>query len=461
MEGSNNIIVRTTLVFTLFIILCGHPALAQEEARKHVATALDNYYSLSLKYDVSIEALKKANPAISSPMPGDTIIIPLKGTSEQENKKGDCLKSGKARNEIYRVALMIPFSLEQLADSLWKEMLDPAKINELSPFRFIQFYHGFMMAADSLRQKGLNVEIYVYDIDHQTHKVYDILGKQELKSMDMIIGPFFKNSFSLVADFAKEYKIPIINPLSARSDILYENPFVFKLLPSVESQPSLVAELCRREFSDHKILLYTANKYQNSEPVSEIKKAIESTDKSGMRIVPVIDYASDSIQGFYNHASLHQKNLVIIYSESEVLPAALLARLSAVKDDYGVSIIGLPEWEKFSNIESTYLISLNAQVFMSAYVNYKSERMQAFTASYRARYFDEPMQYACSGFDAGYFFLGAVLNYGSEFYGCLDEHRVALIQNQFRFQKTGNNGYDNVNWNVLQYLGYSLIKKSL
>lgn len=461
MRGKTNIIKPAAFCFLICLLLINPLIQAQEETREHVAAALDNYYSLSLKYDVSIQELKAANPGIINPKPGDIIIIPRKGTFKAVADGGDCDKLKKNRNEVYRVALMIPFYLEQITDTLWKYHLNPENANDLQPFRFIQFYHGFMMAADSLRQKGLNVEIYVYDVDHLASKVLTVIAKPELKKMDMIFGPFFKNSFSIVAEFAKENKIPIINPLSARSDILQGNPYVFKLIPSIESQPALVAELVSREFTSYKIMLYVANKYQHSELVSQYKQAIEQTDGSGKRKVTVVDYASDSIQGFRSNASLFQPNLVIIFAENEVLPAALLSKLAAAKDDYQVSVIGLPEWEKFSNIESNYLISLNAHVFMSTYTDYHSESMKGFILAYRAKYLDEPLHYAFTGFDAGYFFLGALLNYGKDFEGCINELRTPLIQNQFHFESNDGNGYDNVNWNVLQYLGYSLLKKSL
>jgi len=445
----------------VFFFLAGQVALAQEEKQQHIVQDLDNYYSLSLKYDVSIVELKKANPGISSPKPGDVLIIPRKGEFDEVKESLDCAKFEVNRNKKYRIALMIPLYLEHVEDSLWSEQLDPENINEIVPFRFIQFYHGFIMAADSLRKIGLNVEINVYDVDHQVAKVSEILMRPELKQMDMIFGPFFKNSFSIAAHFARENQITIINPLSARTDILQGNPYVFKLLPSADSQPAIVAELCRREFYDHNIILYTPNKFQNQELIFEIKLAIEKTDPSGMQRVAVVDYLTDSIHGFHKHASLDQTNLVIIFAENEVLPSALLSELSALKSEFEISVIGLPEWDKFNNLESNYLISLKAHIFMSAYTDLRSDHNKDFIRAYRQRFMDEPLNYAYSGFDAAYFFLSALMSYGRDFYRCIDEIHTPLIQNQFQFDHKGNNGYDNVNWNVMQYMGYSLIKKSL
>jgi len=460
MRGRTFIVNLASCCFLICFLHISPAIWAQEEIKKHSVVALDNYYSLSLKYDISIEDLKRANPGITNPKPGDILIIPHKGGLNEELDASDCAKLRKNRHEIYRIALMIPFYLEQVADTLWDDNLDPLKINELAPFRFIQYYHGFMIAVDSLRQEGLNIEVYVYDVDHLASKVINVLQKPDLKKMDLIFGPFFKSSFSLVADFAMENKIPIINPLSARDDILQGNPFVFKLIPSVESQPALLAELVNRDFSDHRIIFYIANQYQNNELIGQYKQAIEQKGRTGKQIVSVVNYSTDSTKGFRDHASLIQPNLVIIYAENEVLPATLLSKLSELKREYQISVIGLPEWEKFGNIESSYLLSLDAHIFMPYYIDYQSENVKRFIRTYRLRYSDEPLNFAFSGFDAGYFFLSALLNYGKNFEGCINEIKVNLIHNQYHFERKGNGGYDNLNWNILQYFDYSLLKKS-
>jgi ABC-type branched-subunit amino acid transport system substrate-binding protein len=462
MKGSAHINI-IAVFFMFFCLLAGTiPAIAQGETRKHIVTDLDNFYSLSLKYDVSIEELKLANPGILNPRPGDVLVIPQKGSVQKQNEPlGDCLKSSKNKNEVYRVALMIPLHLEQLEDTLWVEKLDPAKISELAPFRFIQFYHGFMMAADSLRQKGLKVEISVYDVDHLVSKTYSVLREPDLKNMDLIIGPFFKSTFGLVADFAREHKIPVINPLSSRNDILAGNPYVFKVIPSVESQPDLLSRLVKRDYSDHKIIFYIPNKYQDQDLVAKYIDALEKNNIAGKPGVTLVDFASDSAKGLRDHVSHIQPNLVIVFSGNEVLPAALLSKLSAMKNDYRISLIGLPEWEKFTNIESVYLIALDANIFMASYTDYQSVNVKNFILGYRARYFDEPLEYAFSGFDTGYYFLYALMHYGKHFERCTEAITIPLLQNQFRFKQTEGGGYDNVNWNVLQYFDYSLFKKSL
>jgi ABC-type branched-subunit amino acid transport system substrate-binding protein len=452
--------IRIFIQSLLFcLILTTITLWAQDETRKHVVQDLDNYYSLSLKYDVSVNDLKNANPGVTSPKPGDILIIPLKGADDKEPGDKDCARLKKMRHETIRVALMIPLALEQVADTAWIESLSPPGISEVVPFRFIQFYHGFMIAADSLREEGLDVEIHVYDVDQQAYKAINVLNDPDLKKMDIIFGPFFKSTFSLVADFALQNKIYLVNPLTSRQDIVHGNPYVFKLQPSLESQPAIIAGIVKRDFPDYRVIFYTANKFQDNELIGKFRQALGGEETTVKNKVFFVDYAADSIQGFIHHSSKVEPNLVIIYADNEALPAALLGKLSAFKKDYRITVIGLPGWEKFGNIELKYLIDLNANIIMSSYVDYDSEKIKAFIRAYRARYFDEPQNYAFSGFDAGYFFLRALLFYGHDFEKCINDTGTPLIQNQFHFERVENGGYDNINWNILQYYDYSLLRK--
>lgn len=458
--------IRNT--FFLFVMCAGfltfytNPLQAQV-VRTHLVQPLDNYYSISLKYDISIDDLKKANPDILNPKPGDVLIIPVFKTEDEIPEATDCgrLRRMAEKDKLYRVALMIPFYLEKAQYPGWSQKVDMTKIYEHLNFRFIQFYHGFMMAADSLKKTGLDVEIHVYDIDQQSSKVLKALRDPALKKADLIVGPFFKNSFDQVAEFAKQHKIPIINPLSSRSDILESNPFVYKTLPSLDSQPEAIAKLVRRDFPNHNVIIYTANKYQGAALVSRLKNALETSLSLNSRPVYVVDYATDSVMAFMYNAVFQQPNLIIIYAEDEVVPAALLSKLSALRNDYPMTIIGLPEWEKFSNLESVYMVVLNAHILTSAYVDTDNEIVRNFIMDYRARYYDEPMNYAFMGFDTGIFFLQALMIYGKDFGQCLDDLRIPLIQNDFDFSRPKlDGGFENTFWQILKYDGYKLVNRS-
>ena len=67
-----------------------------------------------------------------------------------------------------------------------------------------------------------------------------------MRSVDLIIGPFFGKLFEVAAGYAKRYEIPIVNPFTKRQDFLNDNEFVYKLVPSMEARPAMIAFLAQQ-----------------------------------------------------------------------------------------------------------------------------------------------------------------------------------------------------------------------
>jgi LysM repeat protein len=454
-----NNMVRSALLFLAITLAVS--LQAQDHVIRHQVQSLETFYSLSVKYGVTIDQIKAANPDLAMPRAGEYINIPVKPEAPVEKKNGNCQVLKKGRSTIYEIALLIPLYLEQTYDSAWRQDIDPLALGEVNSFRFIQFYHGFMLAADSMRSQGMNLKIHVFDVDNQSSKTQKVLADPAMKKMDLIVGPFLKNSFQEVADFARANHIPIINPFSSRQDILKGNPYVFKLVPAPESQPELLGKLVKRDFSDHNVIIYIPNKFQGTGIIEEVRAEVQASLVAGAPDIKLIDYASDSIRGFLQYASETLPNLIIVYSENEAMPTALLSKLNEVKSNYPVTIIGMPEWDRFNNLESGYLLSLNSHVFMSAYVDYGSEDVKGFIRRYREDYLDEPQAYAFTGFIAGYQFFQALYLYGDECVSCINELKLQLPQNRLYFRKLEDGGYENIFWNIMQYYDYSLIDRSV
>ncbi len=375
--------------------------------------------------------------------------------------KAPAQKSGGLQKE-FRVALLIPLSLEAVNDSLWRQEMDPVKSSEIPSFRFLQFYQGFMMAADSLEQKGLRVRIQVYDVDQAPAKLDAALGDPGMKETDLIVGPFYRNSFSKAAAFAREQRIPIVNPLSTRSDILLENPYVVKAIPANHSQSEVLSNLVQRDFPGHRIIIYVANKLQGSDYVTSLRQSLENRGLYSKYPLAVADYGTDSIQAFYDYAVKDESNLVVMYSESEALPAALLGKINALRNDYSITVIGVPEWDRFTNLESPYLMNLNAHTLTASFVDYSDPAILSFIVRYRERFLDEPQAYAYSGFDIGFFFFGAMMRYGSDFFGQIENYRPRLIQNEMILKNSAQgSGLENQSWRIVKYEDYRMVNRSL
>ena len=130
------------------------------------------------------------------------------------------------------VALMVPLYLEQV-DTEFFESEPSNKTLLTKPFSFLHFYEGFLIAADSVvSMRNMTLDLKVYDVDNDTQKATDAIADPWLVNADMIVGPFYIKPFKIVSEFAEFYNIPIVNPVTPRTDVIENHPNVIKVKPS-------------------------------------------------------------------------------------------------------------------------------------------------------------------------------------------------------------------------------------
>jgi hypothetical protein len=340
-------------------------------------------------------------------------------------------------------------------------------------------------------------------VDNTSDKIDKILQTSELSSMNLIIGPFYGRSFRKVADFAKTYEIKIINPLSPREEIILNNPYVFKIKPTLASQSDLLASYIEKAYPKSNVLIIRHNNYKFQTFVSYVRNtlnlnrkmqvlinndviesklgSIEANNKlysenilldreqlqrtpegstSFSNMVKEVVYSEDSLTGVKQNLSLVRNNVVIILSEDKSFSQELLSRLNKLLSEYEINAIGLPEWGKFDDLETAPLLNLHLQIFSESYINYDDGNTLNWIKNYRETFKTEPSvdKYAFEGFDLGWYFLNALYNYGKEFEQCFDAMDVSLMHTKFVFKHTTGNGFENTFWNICKFEDFKIIK---
>lgn len=471
---------------------------------------------ISQLYDVELNELKELNPGMKrKAKKGQTVKIPVEPRvpeevinhaeeePEAEDEYSHCFDGEKHKGNIYNIALMLPLFLEEIDSTEFDNEIDFEALSGLLSFRFVNFYAGFKMALDSMVNNGMKVNLFVYDVDNDIRKAENVLFASELSSMDLIVGPFYLAPFRKVADFAKTYHIPIINPLSRREELIYNNPFVFKLKPSEEQQIDLLVEYLETSYPTDNIILLRNNKYKYQKEISYIRNTINShrptytyipndliyeayleqenaknlftenkifepdylkdrlTDSSYLsNLVREIIYLEDSITGLSMNLSHIRRNIIVAITDEIVFSKELLSQLNKLNHEYDITLFGLPTWNEYTDLETSHLLNLNVHTFTPSLVDYDNIRIQEWIKKYRELYNTEPSRenYAYDGFDAGWYFLNALYYYGRDFSACLQYLSIPLLQTQFEFEQSPGNGYQNIYWNLGDYQNYQYKK---
>jgi LysM repeat protein len=486
----------------------------------HVPHEKEKLNKIAKKYDVSLSKIQSMNPNLKKKVStGQWVKIPVQPRKIEEPEEipdydkdvfveNPCDNLQMDEDAVYNIALMIPLFLEELDSLLVKDRVDISEQEDLLSFRFIQFYEGLLMAVDSMKNQGMNLNLFVYDVDNTPEKINKVLQASELGSMDLIIGPFYSTGFKQVAKFAETFNIKIVNPLTYREEIIVNQPNVFKVRPPYSTQADQLVDHILKKYPLHHIILVRHYKYKYQSEVSYIKNRLNSERRKGVFVpnkslydaiklseenevsrvysenvlldkefikthiddstwfsntAKEILYSSDSLRGLNRNISRVRPNLVIALSNQRVFQYDLLSQFNKLAEDNSISLVGIPKWDELEKQEAEHLINLNFQYFSPSFIDYNDKLNQVWIQKFRDTYHAEPSEakYAFDGFDIAWYFLNALHRYGRDFENCIPGFDIHLIQTRFDFEQNPPNGFQNTHWNLLRYDGYSVVNEKL
>ncbi len=408
---------------------------------------------------------------------------------------------------LYKVALMMPLYLEQVDEKFLTE--EPNNKQLLAkPFSYLHFYEGFMIAVDSMISKyDMKIDLRVYDVDQDTNKVVVALNDTCLAKMDIIVGPFHLKPFERVNAFANEHEIMIVNPMTLREDLVVGNKNMVKVKPSYSSQMEWLEKVIADKYTDNNIFVFTIDSsnmdyaYLIEEialrnideysyvPNKHIKKIIkrqqdalkneeiefdstkyvsdnvsfdvfminefpDDTTKLKNQVV-IYNYSIDSLNKIKNTASAFRNNLVIVYGDDKVFATEMINKLNIFSKDHPVSLIALPDWSKHDRLFNENLMKLSTIIFDDDYTSYDTYSVGKFICKFREEYGTEPKDIAYHGFNIGWYFLNALINYGDTISKGIEVYDIPLLNTKYHFQRKSEfDGAENIYWNIYQYKDY-------
>ena len=431
----------------------------------------DTLYSLSNKYKVSVDDILKANPWATTLSIGEKLYIPDSVAIKKELQKIQ-EKEIKAQTEKYNLLTKQAFAkndsigaaidtLETILDTefdfevpgknykgefkvaiLLPFMLDATK-RDASMDRFVDFYKGCVIAADSLAKLGCNIDLYAYDIGKTHSQITSVLSNHELKNMDLIIGPAYQSQVSYVAKFAEENKIRTVIPFSSNVPEIETNKYLYQVVsPQKELFPALTDKFCEI-FKDKLVIISQTESFTTYNKSGFTDLLLPKLTKNKIDYIYIDDYKIAS--KLDSLANLTEKEVVLLTpSSNEVLLNKLGEQLEIITSKK-VSVFAFPEWSGYQ-IDEIY--SLPVYSFTSYHTNYSNNRTLRFFNLFIDKFgvpgVQQTPNYALFGFDIFQFFINNMNRYGKRFNKHLEYIKEEGIQMNFSFAKMGVGGYSNL-----------------
>ena len=487
--------------------------------------------SLLREWDVDAETFRALNPAVGSEVfKNQKVLIPIErvvfdapvvviddDVSETPEVEIDttqfvveevqnvvCEVVPEYASQRYKVALLVPLYLNEV-DYMNVSRENIEKVRKSKALTFIQFYEGFMLAVDSLKNNyGLNLDLTVIDVTENENSAHSAVRQMGGKNFDVIVGPFFSKSFNVVQSFAKDNGILIVNPLSNRESILNDNPYVVKMKPNEAGKMLQLAQLVSQNYKDSNVFIISKKNVSSSDSlrIAEIENLVSMSINSevfvtaedfmayaarearrrqmGNKVPSTLEvegqifatkdmkngfeparfenkvrrfvYASDDLKKLNAEMSQVRNNLIIAIDNDNVFATQLLNHLNKQADRYPITLLPMKDWSKLEKLPVESLLKLNAIYFSDCFVDFNTQAANQFVAQFRNKYTVEPTDYAFTGFDVAWYFLNALMRYGHDMRDCLPSYKTSLLSTPVHLMRKSNaEGVENYYWNIYQY----------
>jgi ABC-type branched-subunit amino acid transport system substrate-binding protein len=273
-------------------------------------------------------------------------------------------------------------------------------------------YAGMKLAQDSLKAKGIAVNLFAYDTGADTATVSRVLQLPELKQMDLVIGPVYRSSAKLAAKFAAENNVPVINPLSQDLDMARGNN-VFLFESSVATQARQAATFAFKQFTPKTaIILYENTKddttfaYYYKQQFLKLGGKIKSYKK-------ISSSQGSATATAFNNLNLSDVGHLAVFSDKM---AAAANAMSLLQSKYQkVPLVTYEKWLNINQISLRQLDDLEIYFISPKYVVKHTPADDWFRKKYISTYHIPPLEYAYAGFEMVYYFGTMLQQYGPHF----------------------------------------------
>lgn len=430
------------------------PALQQPEQpatqtkmEGYIVKKKETFYSIAVAHGMSVAALEAANPGVTSLKEGQVLNIPVTVTATEQQSQGS-LPTDASADTAAGVPATETAVTEVVTDSVAAPAVKDISVAVMLPFmlneetpsknatRYTEFYKGFLLAVDSLRNSGAPIHITAYDTEGSVLKVREALTDSAFRRHNAIIAPDNSAQMAILAEYGKNNNVKVVNTFIVRDDSYLTNPAVMQgNLPSALMYRKTIDALMERlAYSTPVFVSIKGGPADKADFVNELRKTLDAKGKTYMDVevdgrLTVADLKPLPSDGNYIFIPMTGRQAEL----NKLMPGIIEWRDQAATPM--VRLFGYPEWTTFRGETLENMHNLNTTVYSRFYTDEESARTKAIDDKYK-QWYGSRMENAVPrqgllGFDTGMFVIPYIMHGGGAYDG---------VQNGYYFISSGENG---------------------
>ena len=401
----------------------------------------ETIYSLTQSLRVTEAELYELNPTLREGLRTGMILkVPGRGSviKVQQPVAEDLTKTiSKAKRK--QLVLLLPFNAQKVQGDTARSMTERLKKDAFLNMT-LDFYSGAMMAIDSARTLGLNLDIRIYDSGESklSSNIADLVKHKNLRDADAIVGPFYQQYAVQLAEALSADNVPVISPMSKEESKPLPN--LFQSMPSEETG--------KRVMFDY--MISKGNVIVISDPKRLANREFITTNYPGVVFAEVDENGGINQDNLKSLFVKDRPNYVVIDTQRTgmILSATNILLNEMANYNLQLAIIEPNETLDFEEISMKRLTILKLLYPSATRENYSPEAM-AFQNAYKRENKVFPSQYAIRGFDVTFDTM-LRLAQDKSFAASAAEDVSEHVESRFKYVPNGE-GFANKGVYILQY----------
>lgn len=345
----------------------------------------------------------------------------------------------------YNIAVMLPFFFDGL---------DNSRKAERNNF-VMELYEGILQAVDTLESSGQYLNIHTYDTKRNVEVTKELLSLQEMKSMDLIIGPLFPEPSALANEFSFENKINVINPLASNGASIANNPYSFLFKNDIETLARAAVQVAKDSIENKYVMVFYERNSKDSINAFTYARMVEEAGFEVLVNTGVVDttlkmvyelftekyeigYVEDqldSVNALPGHLIKQRKSVItkdsveyyeelfvfpkdsighVYVASSNALFASNFISAFSMRND-STRLIGQGAWQGVETLTLDEMERLGIYFVNPKYLDKETETYRVFRNKFMTTYRKDPSYNAALGYEMMYYLGGMLKEYGHYF----------------------------------------------
>lgn len=407
----------------------------------------ETLFSLSQMFDITQEEMLMLNPTLKDGVKVGMILkVPGKGSMVLQNSPAsdgkfvDLAKTAKP-GEKKQLVLMLPFNAAKIQGDTLKTMAIRLKKDAFLNMT-LDFYSGALMAIDSAKTLGLNIDVKILDSEESkvSSNVANLVTNNNLAKADAVIGPFYQQYVEKVAEMLSKNNVAVISPLSKENGKSFPN--LYQAMPPSEFTKGAMFDFMKSKNGNILVV---------SDPKRQSNREFITKNYPEAKFVTITETGAVDIENMKSLFSKDKINYVVLDTEKTGMILSTTNTLLNEMANFQIQLVIIEPNETLDFEEvSMKRLTILKLLYPSLTRENNTPEGQQFENAYKAKNKIFPSQFAVRGFDITFDTM-LRLSQGKSFEDSAAQDKTQQVESKFEYYKKPGDGYINKGVYILEY----------